>query len=102
MKEKEFCEAISEWPEDKQGTGRYVDMETGCYCALGWLMHKNGTPDEVLASVGDALSEAYRAVLDKYEMTPTDAGEVIRINDAYWLDEKKPKQRVQSKFCGAS
>jgi hypothetical protein len=119
MDTAKLCEMIEDWPEEKQGTGQFYDSN-GCFCAVGWLLHKNGTPLEVIQGMftgcfsEDILSDQWysneiKAAKKLKETLGASTAEIASIWQASdgterpelaVSDSETPKQRVQSKFCG--
>jgi hypothetical protein len=110
MNIQKICEALADWPEEKQGTRRLFNMDTGCYCALGWLGHKIGIEDTVLAGISDpeddkddedadvpyAHGDLYSYIALQYGMERMEYEKLYEANDSYTrTGHKTPKEAVQ-------
>jgi hypothetical protein len=118
MNKEKICSALVDWPEEKQGKGSLYDSEYGCYCALGWLAHKAGIPDDKMDiqkvmkaehsdnyEAGMEAREHYHAVYKEiyheYDMTAEEGAAVWSANDTLWLPGHvgqfdTPKKAVQT------
>jgi hypothetical protein len=90
-----ICQALNDWPKEKQGRFHLYDPNRDCYCALGWLGHKAGMTDRELLHLGD-----FTVIYRKYGITEDEDDKGSRIwqaNDKYKDNGfKTPKEAVQA------
>jgi hypothetical protein len=108
MDKAKVCEALAEWPEDKQGTGQLFNPTTGCYCALGWLGHVGGMSDsEMIGGYEDdgyssylsgGPPDAYKRIYNLYDLAEEEGSAIWAANDEFRARNfPTPKESVRSK-----
>jgi hypothetical protein len=94
MNRAKICAALQDWPEDKQGSNGNL-FDGICYCALGWLGHKIGIPDDDMLPGARRLGIAYKQIEEEYDMDVDEAEDIWNRNDSYNKhDYDSPKEAV--------
>jgi hypothetical protein len=93
MDKAKVCAALAAWPDDKQGTGQLFNPTTGCYCAIGWLGHVAGIPDNEMIGgtedddYGSYLSggppDAYKRIYELYKLAEEEGSAIWAANDDF-------------------